>query len=154
MNDTKDLIKEKANEIAKKMNLEIFDVSLKKVRRKLKLEIIIDKLDGFVGIEDCEIFSREIESYLDDKDIIESSYDLIVSSPGLDRPLRNINDFIRFKGKLSKVILKQRIENRTAIKGYIEDIQDNVIYIKEKDGGKVIKIPYEKILRSNLEIDI
>ncbi|MBM7559635.1 ribosome maturation factor RimP [Marinitoga litoralis] len=154
MREIKDLIKVKADEIAKKMNLEVFDISLKKVRRKLKLEIIIDKIDGFVGIDDCEIFSRDIESFLDEKDIIDSSYDLIVSSPGLDRPLRNINDFIRFKGKLSKIILKERIENRTAIKGYIEDVQNNIISIKEKDGGKVIKIPYEKILRSNLEIDI
>ncbi|WGS64208.1 ribosome maturation factor RimP [Marinitoga aeolica] len=154
MNNIKDLIKEKADEIAKKMDLEIFDISLKKVRKKLKLEIIIDKLNGYVGIDECEIFSREIESYLDEKDLIETSYDLIVSSPGLDRPLRNLNDYIRFKGNLAKIILRERIENRTAIKGYIVNIENDIILVKEKDGGKLIKIPYAKILRANLEIDL
>ncbi|KLO21797.1 hypothetical protein X275_07975 [Marinitoga sp. 1197] len=149
-----DLIKEKANEIAKRMNLEIFDVSMKKIRRKLKLEIIIDKLDGYIGIDECEKFSREIEIYLDEKDIIDSSYDLIVSSPGLDRPLRNLRDFIRFRGKLAKIILKERIQNRSVVKGYIENIEDNTIFIREKDGGKLLNIPYTKILRSNLEIDL
>ncbi|GAB6188766.1 ribosome maturation factor RimP [Marinitoga arctica] len=152
--NNKDLIKNKAEEIAKEMNLEIFDISMKKIRRKLKLEIIIDKLDDYVGIDDCEAFSRKIETYLDKEDIIESSYDLVVSSPGLDRPLKSLNDFIRFKGKLAKLILRERIENRTAVKGYIENIENNIITIKEKDGGKIINIPYDKILRSNLEIDI
>jgi ribosome maturation factor RimP len=154
MKEIKDLIREKSNEIAKNMNLEIFDISLKKIRRKLKLEVIIDKLDDYVGIDECENFSRELEAYLDEKDLIDTSYDLIVSSPGLDRPLRNINDFIRFKNKLAKIILRERIENRTAIKGYIKNIENNTIFVEEKDGGKLIKIPYEKILRANLEIDI
>lgn len=152
--NNKDLIKKEAENIAKNMNLEIFDISMKKIRRKLRLEIIIDKLDDYVGIDDCEAFSREIEEYLDKENLIESSYDLVVSSPGLDRPLRNINDFIRFKGKLAKIILRERIENRTAIKGYIENVENNVITIKEKDGGKILNVPYNKILRSNLEIDI
>lgn len=152
--NNKDLIKKEAENIAKNMNLEIFDISMKKIRRKLRLEIIIDKLDDYVGIDDCEAFSREIEEYLDKENLIESSYDLVVSSPGLDRPLRNINDFIRFKGKLAKIILRERIENRTAIKGYIENVENNVITIKEKDGGKILNVPYDKILRSNLEMDI
>ncbi|SHE27101.1 ribosome maturation factor RimP [Marinitoga hydrogenitolerans DSM 16785] len=154
MDNIKDLIREKACKIAKDMNLEIFDINLKKIRRKLKLEIIIDKLDGYVGIDECENFSKKIEAYLDEKDLIDSSYDLIVSSPGLDRPLRGINDYIRFKGKLAKIILRERIENRTVIKGYITKIEGNNILIKEKDGGKVLKVPYNKILRANLELDL
>ncbi|WP_129408869.1 ribosome maturation factor RimP [Marinitoga lauensis] len=154
MNNIKDLIKEKADKIAKSMDLEIFDISLKKIRKKFKLEIIIDKLNGYVGIDECESFSREIEAYLDEKDLIETSYDLIVSSPGLDRPLRCLNDYIRFKGNLAKIILRERIENRTAIKGYIEDIEKDIIFVKEKDSEKLIRIPYNKILRANLEIDL
>ncbi|NUU95604.1 hypothetical protein XO10_04835 [Marinitoga sp. 1135] len=154
MKDLKDLILKESQEIARNMDLEIFDVSIKKIRKKVKLEIIIDKEDGYVGIDDCERFSRTIESYLDEKDLIDTSYDLIVSSPGLDRPLRSLKDFIRFKGKLVKVILKERVQNRTAIKGYIEDINDKTIYIKEKDGGKIIEFPYDIVLKANLEIDL
>jgi len=63
------------------------------------LRVFIDKQGG-VTIDDCERLSREIEAEMDVEDIIPESYILEVSSPGLDRPLRGIEDYMKNIGKL------------------------------------------------------
>jgi ribosome maturation factor RimP len=81
-------------------------------------------------------------------------YDLIVSSPGLDRPLRDINECLRFKGRLAKFILKEPLENRTVLKGYIQDVRDDTVSILESDSKKVFTFDFSKVKKANLEIDL
>jgi len=81
-------------------------------------------------------------------------YDLIVSSPGLDRPLRDISECLRFKGRLAKFILKEPLESRTVLKGYIQDVQDDNVSILESDSKKVFTFDFPKVKKANLEIDL
>jgi ribosome maturation factor RimP len=62
------------------------------------LRVFIDKQGG-VNIDDCQAVSRTVEPILDVEDFIEPAYDLEVSSPGLDRPLRKPQDFDRYRGQ-------------------------------------------------------
>ncbi|AIY88358.1 hypothetical protein TBGT1765_00625 [Thermotoga sp. TBGT1765] len=81
-------VRKEAERIAEEQGLEIFDVQYRRESRGWILRIIIDNPMGYVSVRDCELFSREIERFLDREDLIEHSYTLEVSSPGLDRPLR------------------------------------------------------------------
>ncbi|WP_190615376.1 ribosome maturation factor RimP [Tepiditoga spiralis] len=152
MDTIKEKIFKKAEEFAKEMNLEIFDIKINKTKRKNRVEIIIDKLEKYVGIEDCRKFSVKIEPWFDEEDLFNGSYDLIVSSPGLDRPLRGINDYKRFKGKLAKFYFIEKVGNKTSLIAFIEDILDDELLLKTKNNKKY-NIKIKNIKNSNLEID-
>jgi len=144
-------IVEKVTEIAKpivsSMGLELFDVKYKSQGGKWILTVVIDKVDDYVSTRDCELVSYQIERELDAQDIIPGRYFLEVSSPGLDRPLRKLEDFERFKGKLAKVKAKKTYT------GYIKDVnlQTGEI-ILEIDGESVI-VNFAEVKSANLEIE-
>lgn len=155
MNESfKDYIIKKSEEIAKELGLELFELKITGPTRKKNIEITIDHPKESVSIEMCENFSRKIEPWFDNIDIPFKSYNLIVSSPGIDRPLRSKKDYIRFKNKLAKFILSERIENRTVFIGYIKNIGENELIIHERDSKKDFEIPIKTIKKANLEIDL
>ncbi len=119
------------------------------------MKVTIDKMEGYVGIKDCEAVSREMEKILDAEDFIPQSYVLEVSSPGLDRPLRNMKDYLRFKGKLAKFVLKELLEKKKTVVGWIEDVDESheEITVKEKGSGRILKIPLLNVKKANLEIE-
>ncbi|WP_126992425.1 ribosome maturation factor RimP [Thermosipho globiformans] len=141
-------VKEIAENACKKYNLELFDIKYYNKSGKWFLEIVIDNPLDYVSTKDCENISREVEFQLDKLDIIPQRYYLTVSSPGLDRPLRNIDDFKRFINNKVKI----KLENETII-GYIKDVKDSVIFLEENN-KKIKEIKYNQIKKANLEIDI
>jgi len=151
--EIRQLIWEKSSEVAAKIGLEIFDISIRGTRKNKTVEIVIDNLNDYVSIGDCERFSRSIEPWLDELNIFDSSYDLVVSSPGLDRKLRDRNDYIRFKGKLAKFTLKGDEAKAVTIIGYIDDVNDEILKVKEKESKRVVEIPLNDVQKANLEID-
>ena len=85
--------------------LEVFDVTFRRESRGRILRVTID--GEKVGINDCAEISGVLSKLLDENDVIpDIKYSLEVSTPGLNRPLRNIDDFERFKGSLCSMVLK------------------------------------------------
>lgn len=148
-------VKELFEDVVKELGFEIFDVKFAKGNRGWVLTIFIDKEDGYISIEDCEIVSKRLDPLLDELNIIEHSYTLEISSPGMDRPLRGIKDYIRFKGNLAKFILKEFVSKRKVIVGYIKEYNESrkTLLVEEKDTGQVFEVPIELISKSKLEID-
>ena len=72
---------------------------------------------GKVGLDDCERVSRDVSAALDVADIIPHAYQLEVSSPGLDRPLRRERDFARFVGESARIRLVDGVEGRRNFSG-------------------------------------
>ena len=70
-----------------------------------------------VSIEDCEQVNREMGTILDVEDPLPFAYTLEVSSPGLDRPLRDAGDYRRFAGRLAKVVVSEAVDNQKAFEG-------------------------------------
>lgn len=149
-----EIIKNKVIEIAKQvadeLELEIFDISLTG-RDRVLLRVTIDK-EGGVTLEDCEKFSRNLEAILDVEDPIPVSYTLEVSSPGLDRPLRSMKDFKKNIGKLARIVTFENINNRNLFIGRI--LKTNSEYIRLLVNGQEIDIPFEKISKARLEVEI
>ena len=132
-----------AEPIAKELGLDIWDVRFLKEGANWYLRIFIDKEDG-VNIEDCEKFSRAIDPILDEKDFIEQSYCLEVSSPGLERELTKDEHFDRFIGSDILVKLIRPIEGvgreldgtltaNSKETFEIADADDNRLTINKKD---------------------
>ena len=82
--------------------LELVDIEYRRESHGWVLRFFLDK-EGGITLDDCALASRQISSLLDVEDIIPTAYNLEVSSPGLERPLKKRADFERFAGHLIKV---------------------------------------------------
>ncbi len=83
------------------------------------LQIMAERADGTMTVEDCEAVSRALSPVLDVADPIERAYRLEVSSPGLDRPLVRRSDFERFAGHQVKIELATAIDGRRRFRGLL-----------------------------------
>lgn len=142
-------VKELVEPIVKGMGYRLFDVEFKSEKGWV-LRVIIDK-EGGITVGDCEEVSKKISALLDVEDFIPVSYMLEVSSPGLTRELTKASHFDFFKGRLVRLVLREAIEGNKELKGYIQDVKENILKIKEKDSGKEYHIPLSVVARANLE---
>lgn len=139
-----------ANQVADELGMEVVDAELFG-KGKLLLRVIIDR-EGGVTISDCESFSRSLEAILDVEDPVPGSYTLEVSSPGLDRPLKEIKDFEKSTGKLTRIVTTEKIENQNFFIGRIIEVSKGLIRILVHE--REITIPFEKIAKARLEVEL
>ena len=106
------------------------------------LQIMTEKHDGTMTIEDCEQISRNISPILDVKNPIQSTYNLEVSSPGLDRPLVRRSDFEFWAGHYVKIKSAITIDGKKKFRGILLGIIDNMIKIRNsvKSGNESVSI--------------
>ncbi|MBB4065852.1 ribosome maturation factor RimP [Gellertiella hungarica] len=90
----------------------------------LTLQIMCERNDGTMTVEDCEAVSTAISPVLDVEDPLDKAYHLEVSSPGIDRPMVRISDFRRWQGHLVKVETSILVENRKRFRGKIVEVTD------------------------------
>lgn len=136
--------------VIKAVGMDIESIKLAKMGRKYLLRVFIERERG-VTLDDCESVSREIGAVLDVDDLIPYSYVLEVSSPGLDRPLKNPTDFKRFAGRTARIVTSMPIENQTFFIGEIVEAGDvEVVMLLPK--GRKVTIPYKDISRARLEV--
>ena len=112
--------------------------------------VYIDKIGG-VSTEDCEKMSKILSSQLDEKDPIEESYYLEVSSPGLDRPLKTDKDLKRNLEKDVEIKLYKPLDNKKKYEGRLVDFNENDIIIQNNQGDK-ITLPKEVVANVRLSI--
>lgn len=142
-----------AEEVAGELGYEIYDLTFGKGRMRAVLTVAIDKEDGYISISDCEVFSRVFGKKLDETDIISSSYNLVVESPGAERELRKPKDFVRFTGKSVKIVLKEPLEERFVLVGRLIDANENLVTIAEADSNRAFKVAYRMIKKANLRLE-
>jgi len=94
------------------------------------VQVMAERPDGTMRIEDCEAVSREISPLLDVHDPIAGAYWLEVSSPGIDRPLVRPSDFVDWAGHEAKIELKEPIEGRKRFRGVLEGFEAGEIRIE------------------------
>lgn len=106
------------------------------------LQIMAERPDGTMSIDDCETVSRAISPLLDVEDPIAGSYTLEVSSPGIDRPLVRLEDFQRWAGHVAKVELKGGRDGRRRFCGVIEGTTDTAVRLalapEDAAGGEAV----------------
>ncbi len=144
-------VKELLGPILAEYRLELYDLVFKGTGRKGMLRVYIDSEQG-VTIDDCANVSRELGTLLDVHDVIEDSYTLEVSSPGLTRALRNPVEFVRFLGKKVKIKTEVEIEDRNMFIGKLIQYKDDKVTVETENG--TYEIPFGQIEKANLELDL
>ncbi len=93
----------------------------------MTVQIMAERDDGTMSVEDCEIVSRAISPVLDVADPIPGAYNLEISSPGIDRPLVRLSDFERWSGHNVKIETRVPVDGRKRYKGRIIGIDGSAI---------------------------
>ena len=114
------------------------------------LQIMIERKDREnIVVDDCAAVSCAVSALLDEKDPIAGRYTLEVSSPGLDRPLTALENFVRFAGFEAKIETDVEIEKRKRFKGRIVRVDENDNIVFAMDGEEYF-IPYEAVFKAKL----
>ncbi len=102
-------------------------------RDGLTLQIMAERPDGTMGIEDCEEASRNLSPVLDVKDPIDRAYNLELSSPGMDRPLVRRSDFERAIGHTAKLETSHLVAGRKRFRGTILGLDGDMLLLRRDD---------------------
>ncbi|MEH6952013.1 ribosome maturation factor RimP [Nitrobacter sp. NHB1] len=97
------------------------------------VQIMAERPDGSMQIEDCEAISKALSPVLDVADPIDKAYRLEISSPGIDRPLVRRSDFERHAGHLVKVEMAVAHQGRKRFRGILQGVKDNAIRLHRDD---------------------
>jgi ribosome maturation factor RimP len=153
-----ELIRAIAERVAAARGLEIWDIQSRRESGGHVVRVFIDRPgpsatpDDSVSVEDCEQVNREIGTILDVEDPLPFSYTLEVSSPGLDRPLRNLAEYKRFAGRLAKIVVSEPVNNQKAFEGRLNGVDGDVVLL-ESPNGRLHKLPMRLITRGRLEVE-
>jgi ribosome maturation factor RimP len=117
------------------------------------VQIMAERPDGTITIEDCAEISRQLSPLFDAHDPIQGNYTLEVSSPGIDRPLARRSDFLAWAGHQAKIETKEPISGRKRFRGRLEGIIGDEVRIEveiEHQGRQVIGLPISHIAEARL----
>lgn len=129
------------------MGYELVGVECTGIGHGGKLRVYVDKQGG-ITIDDCQKVSYQLSGLLDVEDPIHGNYTLEISSPGLDRPLFQAQDFDRFAGELARIRLDAPLNGQRKYVGKLHGMQgDNVVI--EVDGNE-LRVPLSHIARARL----
>ena len=122
--------------IVEEYGFELVDVEYVKEGSNWYLRAYIDKPGG-IGVNDCEVVSRRLSDILDEKDYIEDSYILEVSSPGLGRPLKKEKDFKRSIGKVVEIKTFAKVNGAKEFEGVLKAYDDDTVTIELEDETEI-----------------
>ncbi|WP_306026230.1 ribosome maturation factor RimP [Oceaniradius stylonematis] len=91
------------------------------------LQVMAERADGTMTVEDCETLSRMVSPILDVEDPIDRAYHLEVSSPGIDRPLVRKTDFAKWRGHVAKLETSVLVNGRKRFRGTITDVDTDMV---------------------------
>lgn len=145
-------VREIAERVADRERMEIVDVQLLGGGGTRVLRIFIDKPEG-VTHADCEFISQNVGTILDVEDVVPGgSYNLEVSSPGVERKLSKPQEFERFSGQKIKVVLRQAVEGQRHWAGLLKGFAEGVITL-EPAPGKSVQFPLDQVEKANLKFE-
>jgi len=167
-----DQIRAIAERVAAGRGLEIWDIQSRREGVGRVVRVFIDKPgpaatpEESVSIEDCAQVNLELSTILDVEDPLPFTYVLEVSSPGLDRPLRNAADYARFAGRWAKVVVTEAVDNQTAFEGRLRGVEqrrvergvgheaaEETVVLLEARNGRMHQLPMRLISRGRLEVE-
>jgi ribosome maturation factor RimP len=106
------------------------------------LQIMADKPDGGIEVDDLALISQALGAVLDVEDPIIEEYTLEVSSPGIDRPLTRLKDFDMFEGYEAKIETEELIDGRRRFKGMLAGIEGDEVLINVAEGTVGLKFDW------------
>lgn len=148
-----------AAQIAELVEPTLEDLGFRLVRVQIQgrdgqtVQIMAERPNGTMTIEDCEAISRQLSPLLDAHDPLPGSYRLEISSPGIDRPLVRPSDFEDWSGYEAKIELKQQVGGRKRFRGVLEGFEDGEVRLEctlDQQGTQVLGFPVDLIADAKL----
>ncbi|MBF0308799.1 MAG: ribosome maturation factor RimP [Magnetococcales bacterium] len=159
-------VEEVAQGAAEAVGCELVDVSLKQDNYGWVLRVLVEKValagDGNpegtppgVSLEECSAVSERMTGILDVEDPISQPYRLEVSSPGVERPLKKRQDFVRFAGSRVHVELLEPLDEggRRRFTGQLQGLEGDEVVLVGDDEGKV-SLPLAGIAKARLQVNV
>ena len=144
-------LKELLSEMLEQKGIELVELSYRRQNKGVVLRFLVDKTGG-ISLDECAQLNHEINRALDNTDIIDERYMLEVSSPGLDRPLKTKQDFIRVIGRPVKIVTRLPINGKQEHSGELKGMGKkgkNIVIINEDNQAVVISV--EDITKARLD---
>ena len=129
---------------------DLVELTLKRRGRTQVVEVLVDKDAAGITIGECSAINREIFRQCDEAQILGEDFQVEVSSPGLDRPLRTAKDFSRKRGQSIRVHLRAPVKERLEYSGIIGDVKDNRVAVDTPQG--MIELAIDNIQKAVQEI--
>lgn len=136
-------IRDKVEAMLKEENISLLDFKVSLVRGSYVLRCIIDYPLGGVTMDKCAQINKNIFFYLKESNILGEEYSIEVSSPGLDRPLKESRDFLNKKGRFVMVWLKETVLGKEYIEGEVAGVEADNLKLVCK--GEIVNISFDKI---------
>lgn len=136
-------------ETAHANGVELFDFEYRVAGKRWFFRLTLDRLDGPVTLKDCESVSKDLSARLDVEDIVPHAYELEVSSPGLERPLRGAADYTRFAGQAAKLVLSAAGDDAGGAREGILKGAEGEVVILDCDGREE-RYPLSRVKKANL----
>jgi len=131
------------------MGMELVEIQFRREGHGWVLRLFIDK-EGGVAIDDCAAVSREIGAYLEVEDLIDHAYHLEISSPGLERPLKKREDFIRFAGRAARIKLREPVAGQRVLVGVLRGMEEESVVLALD--GESVRVGMENISKARLTL--
>lgn len=148
-------VEQQIQRIVESEGLELVHIDYNRQGRGFLLRIDIDK-DGGVNVDDCQLVSQQVSTWLDVEDPIPGEYELQVSSPGLDRKFYKTSDYEKFNGRLVRVKTSKPIRGLHVIVGKLKSFDGASVVVTDpvmkKDPD--YEIPLDVIKETRLEVEI
>ena len=145
MNDTEEKLMNRLNNLLDN-DIEAINVKVFGARNQKFIEIMIESNDG-ITINTCAEVTKITQNIIKLDSLIDSDYSIEVSSPGINRPLFNIKDFIKYQGEKAFIELKRSINNQKRFTGEYEVINDKITFPNQDN---TIEISVDDIKKANL----
>jgi ribosome maturation factor RimP len=136
--------------VAEAHGYEIVRVRLMGGGRSRKLQIMAERPDGDMNVDDCSRLSRAIIEILEAADPVAGDYVLEVSSPGVDRPLTRLKDFETYAGLEAKLELDRLAEGRKRFKGALAGVEAGMVAIDLEGEAETALVPFDWITDAKL----
>jgi ribosome maturation factor RimP len=148
-------VEQQIQRIVESEGLELVHIDYRRAGRQFILRVDIDK-EGGVNIDDCQLISQQVSTWLDVEDPIPAEYELQVSSPGLDRKFYRDSDYTKFIGRLVRVKTGRAIRGLHVIVGRLKEFDGTTVVVTDpvmkKDADYAI--PLADIKETRLEVEI
>jgi len=135
--------------VVEALGLELVEVQFRRESGWV-LRLFIDSPKG-VTVDDCAAVSRQVSSYLEVEDVIEQAYTLEVSSPGLERPLKRKEDFVRFCGRQARIKFREPIDGQRVFIGLLSTLEENILTMDIE--GRLMEFDLDAITRARLVLE-
>ncbi|MEX0758492.1 MAG: ribosome maturation factor RimP [Tistlia sp.] len=132
------------------LGYEIVRIQIGGGRHRPTLQIMVERPDGTLAIEDCIAVSHAVSALLEVEDPIAGAYELEVSSPGIDRPLTRGKDFLRYAGFEARIDTRMPVGGRKRVKGRLLGLEGAEVVLAEAAGQPHTRLPLSVIGKAKL----